>query len=57
MEYPMEILKDKYFQNSFLFQSELISQWYPGKQLHGLEHNSDIDVTGGIRLKLESATR
>ena len=35
----------------------MISPWFPGKQLDGLEHNSDIDVTGGIRLKLDSATK
>ncbi len=35
----------------------MISQWFPGKELDGLEHNSDIDVTGGIRLKLDSAAK
>ena len=35
----------------------MISQWFPGKQLDGLKHNSDIDVTGGIRLKLDSAAK
>ena len=40
-----------------MFQSELIIQWSPGQQLDGLIHNSNIDVTGGIRLKLDSAAR
>ncbi len=37
------------------FQAQLIQTWHPGDDLSGLEHNSNIDVTGGIRLKLDSA--
>lgn len=37
--------------------SELIKEWRLGDEMKGLFHNSDIDVTGGIRLKLTSAAK
>jgi isopentenyl phosphate kinase len=38
-------------------EAVLIPVWHPGDSLEGLKHHEHLDVTGGIRLKLESAAR
>ena len=38
--------------------SQLIPQWHPNiEPMPILHHNQEIDVTGGIRLKLEACTQ
>ena len=37
-------------------RSELVQHWHPGDDLGVLEQNDLIDVTGGIRLKLDCAS-
>ena len=37
--------------------SKLITEWHPGDRSDGLKHNSEIDVTGGIVLKLEVSAK
>ena len=38
-------------------ESKLITEWHPGDRSDGLKHNSEIDVTGGIVLKLEVSAK
>lgn len=50
--------KEKFQNMFFMFQSKLIPLWNPGMSNLNMSlcHNSEIDVTGGIRLKLDCAS-
>ena len=51
-------MEDETFSILFSLQAELISNWHQGLKLDGgLQHDSRIDVTGGITLKLQCASK